>query len=488
MNLLHNKIFLIGTSVVIGIGIIAGSTYLVSSRTQHFNTTKVEQKDITENITATGKVEALDNVSLAFDKSGSVANVNVKVGDNVSAGQVLGSLSSDELYASLEGAQADLKAEQEKLSQLQGGSTNSSTEVTTANHKLLDSVQGGLTTADDAIRNKVDQFFTDPDTMNPKILFAFNDYDLKEKINNNRIKIEETLTAWHSMNATLSTDSVSNDDAEKARGYLTTIKNFLDDVSRAVNNFEPNNTLSQATIDKYKNDVAAARTNTNTALSNITSAQESLRGTSASGPVQETRVAKAQSAVDAIQSQINHTIIKAPISGVVTKAEPKVGEFFSAGTEAFALMTKDAFKIEIQIPEVDLAKITVDNKASITLDAYGTGNTFDAHVSAIDPAETVTNGVGTYKVTLLLDTKDTKIYSGMTANVTISARTSTNALVIPTRAIIRKGNDTFVLVTNPNSKEYSEQKITIGISNSNGLTEILSGVNEGDLVASFGNN
>ena len=104
MNLLHNKTFIIGGSILIGIGIIAGSMFLISSRTQHFNTTKVERKDITEKITTTGKVEALDNVSLAFDKSGSVARVNVKVGDTVNTGDTLGALSSDELYASLEGA------------------------------------------------------------------------------------------------------------------------------------------------------------------------------------------------------------------------------------------------------------------------------------------------------------------------------------------------------------------------------------------------
>lgn len=485
MNLLHNKIFIIGTSVVIGIGIIAGSTYLISSRTQNYNTVKATRTNITEKITATGKVSALDNVSLAFDKSGSVSQVNVKVGDVVYKGQTLGALSSDELRASLEGAMADLKAEQEKLNQIQGNTTTASTELITAQHKLYDSTQGGLTVSDDAIRNKADQFFTDADKMNPKILFAFNDYNLKEKINANRIVIEETLVKWRTMNSKITSDTITNADAEKARTYLMTIKSYLDDVSLAVNKFEPNDTLPQGTIDKYKNDVASARTNVNTALSNLTLAQESLRGTSASGPIQETRVAKAQSAVDSIQSQINHTIISAPFSGVVTKAEPKVGEFFAAGMGAFNLMTKDAFKVEIQIPEVDLAKIAVGNKASITLDTYGTGNTFDAHISEIDPAETVENGVGTYKTTLLFDTSDAKIYSGMTANINISTRNVTQALTVPSSAIITKGSDKFVLIQS--GKNFVEQKVTVGIVSFDNYTEILSGLNEGDTVATFGN-
>ena len=488
MNLLHNKTFIIGTSILVGVVIIAGATFLISSRSQHFATTKVERKDITDSITATGKVQALDNVSLAFDKSGSVARVNVKVGDSVSAGQTLGALSSDELYANLEGTQADLKAEQEKLSQLQSNSTDNSTELATAKHKLTDSIQGAFTAADDAIRNKTDQFFTNPDTSYPTITFAFDNNDLKEKINKDRITVGETLTSLKLMNSGMNADTVTNADAEKVRGYLTSIKSYVDEVADAVNDFKSNNTLSQTMIDKYKSDVAISRTNLSASLSNLTASQDVLRSTSANAPVQQTRVAKAQSAVDEIQSQINHTLITAPFAGVVTKAEPKVGEFFAAGTPAFALMTKDAFKVEIQIPEVDLAKIAVGDKTTITLDAYGTGNTFNAHVSAIDPAETVTNGIGTYKVTLLFDKGDSKIYSGMTANVEILAQTVSGALVVPSRAVIRRGNDKFVLVTELSGKNFAEHKITIGIANANGFTEILSGLNEGDLVASFGNN
>ena len=487
MNLLHNKKFIIGTSVVIGLIIISTTIFIASNRKETYSTTKASRMDITEAIKASGKVVPAENVTLAFDKSGTVARVNVKVGDQVYTGQTLASLSSDDLYANLEGAQADLLSAKAKLSQSENSTGDVSTELQTAKTKLLDSVLNGYTSADDAIHNKVDQFFDDPKTMNPKIVFAFNDYDLKEKINKDRLSIEETLTAWNNLNSKIDSNSITSVDSEKARTYLMSIKNFLNEVSTAVNAFEPNNTLPQATIDKYKNDVAGARTSINTAISSLTSAEDGLRSINANKPIQEASVAKAQAAVDNIQSQINHTIISAPFGGVVTKAEPKVGEVFSAGMPAFAIITKDGFKIEIQVTEKDLAKVSLGNKAQVTLDAYGTGEVFDAHISQIDPAETTVNGVGTYKITLLFDKSDSKIYSGMNANVNIITGSSTQSLVVTQSSIITKGNDTFVLVKNKENK-YEEKKVETGIIGSNGYIEIKNGLNEGDEIATFGSN
>ncbi len=487
MNLLHNKKFIIGTSLGIGAIIIVTTIILSSNIKSNYSTTKASKMDITEVIKSDGKVAPADNVTLAFDKSGTISRVNAKVGDTVYAGEVLASLSADDLYANLEGAEADLASAKAKLTQLETGVGDTSTELQTAKLKLYDAIVNGYTTTDDAISNKSDQFFEDPKTMNPKIIFAFNDYGLKEKINSDRIIVEETLKNWNALNASVTSDKITNGDAEKVRAYINTIKSFLNEVSSAVNAFEPNNTLPQTTIDKYKNDIATARMNINTVSSNLTLAQDSLRAVNASKPVQEASVAKAQAVVDNILSQINHTMIKAPFAGIVTKSEPKVGEVFSSGVPAFGIMTKDGFKVEVQVSENELAKISLNNEAKITLDAYGPENKFDATVSQIDPAETIVNGVGTYKVTLLFTKGDPKIYSGMNANVEIITKNSSQVLTIPSSAVITRGSEKFVLVENE-SKKFTEKKIETGILGSNGFIEIKSGINEGDVVATFGNN
>ena len=53
------------------------------------------------------------------------------------------------------------------------------------------------------------------------------------------------------------------------------------------------------------------------------------------------------------------------------------------------------------MPEADIAKVAIGDLASSTLDAYGSYVDFPAQVTMIDPAETVIEGVPTYKVTLV---------------------------------------------------------------------------------------
>jgi multidrug efflux pump subunit AcrA (membrane-fusion protein) len=102
----------------------------------------------------------------------------------------------------------------------------------------------------------------------------------------------------------------------------------------------------------------------------------------------------------------------------------------------------------------------------------------------IDPAATISNGIPTYKIVLQFDQSDDRIKTGMTANIVIINDKHDNALVIPSSAVISKSGESFVLASH--GGKTAEIKITKGIESSQGYTEILSGLNEGDKVATFG--
>jgi HlyD family secretion protein len=201
---------------------------------------------------------------------------------------------------------------------------------------------------------------------------------------------------------------------------------------------------------------------------------------------QQAKTAAAQAAVDTVQSQINHTIIRAPFDGVVTDVAHKIGEVVSAGTPTFTMITP-TLKVETQVPENAIAKINVGDKATITLDAYGSGTTFNAQVSQVDPAETVANGINTYKVTLEFLTPDTRVRSGMTANASIVTAEADSALAIPTQAIITHGTSTFVLIHGADG-QFVNTPVQTGITGSNGYTTITSGLTGDENIASFGSN
>ena len=89
---------------------------------------------------------------------------------------------------------------------------------------------------------------------------------------------------------------------------------------------------------------------------------------------------------------------------------------------------------------------------------------------------------------MVFDNKDERVRSGLTANISIRTNEKDNVLSVPTSAIITRGNDKFVLVKSPSTGKFAEQKVSVGINGINGYTEIVSGLNIDDEVASFGNN
>ncbi|MDE2188658.1 MAG: efflux RND transporter periplasmic adaptor subunit, partial [Patescibacteria group bacterium] len=176
--------------------------------------------------------------------------------------------------------------------------------------------------------------------------------------------------------------------------------------------------------------------------------------------------------------------LTSPIDGVVTQADPNVGEFIAAGQGGFAVQN-DNFKIEAYVPEADIAKVAVGNLASSTLDAYGAYTNFPAKVTMIDPAETVLEGVPTYKVTLVFVSPDSRIRSGMTANLEILTHQASDVLEIPYRAISQTATSTTVRLVSADGKSYTAVPVVTGLKGSDGTIEITSGLKVGDKVVTY---
>jgi macrolide-specific efflux system membrane fusion protein len=102
-KILDHKITLISLSVIVVGVIIVGGYFVFRPQTQHFNTVPATVTDIQESVTASGNIDSNQDVSLSFQKSGTVTAVNVAVGDHVYKGETLASLDNSDLEAQLQG-------------------------------------------------------------------------------------------------------------------------------------------------------------------------------------------------------------------------------------------------------------------------------------------------------------------------------------------------------------------------------------------------
>ena len=123
--------------------------------------------------------------------------------------------------------------------------------------------------------------------------------------------------------------------------------------------------------------------------------------------------------------------------------------------------------------------------ASDTLDAYGSFTDFPSQVTAIDPAETVLEGVPTYKVTLKFVNPDSRILSGMTANLEILTHEAAGVLEIPYRAVIITATSTMVRLLNPDGASYTTVPVVTGLKGSDGTIQVISGLKAGDKVVTY---
>jgi HlyD family secretion protein len=265
------------------------------------------------------------------------------------------------------------------------------------------------------------------------------------------VKVTDALNAW-SASLTGATAANASTIIAKASSNAAIIKDFMTLLAASVNSLSTANSgMSQSAINAFVATMNSGFSTLNAAIDLISSAQTGLNSAQSSYDLKlsgnsSQSIAAQAAKVAGARAALAQDILTSPIDGIVTRAEPHVGEFAAAGQSGFAVQNSN-FKIEARVPEADIAKISVDNLASSTLDAYGSYVDFPAKVTAVDPAETVIEGVPTYKVTLSFVQPDTRIRSGMTANLDILTRERRNVLKIPYRAVMKDGGaDTVRLV------------------------------------------
>ncbi len=181
------------------------------------------------------------------------------------------------------------------------------------------------------------------------------------------------------------------------------------------------------------------------AQSDLDSAQIAVDTMAAGVASQQASVTQSQAAVTQAQASVNqsqvnrdHTIILAPIDGIVTQRSVDVGQTVAASMSAPTLFVIAADLTEMQvnanIDEADVGRIRPGQHVTFRVDAYPTDN-FEGTVTQIRLQPVVVQNVTTYGTVITVPNKQLKLKPGMTANVKIEIAKRTNTLRIPNAAL-----------------------------------------------------
>lgn len=438
----------VGASAVSGRGAGGGS----------YRTATVAEQQVDQILRTVGSVEPVTQASVAFPVAGTVARVDVEVGQEVGVGQSLASLDVEDLTTALHGAEATLAQAELSLELALAGedpgtaaggapsggfgraaSSGTDAELRAAQQAVLDAqqaVDAAMSSAEAALANATQVCAEDATA---------------------------TTTTTSTADATTSADSAvceaaleASLDAQRA---LAAAQQQLIDASDELTalleeraNEEPSTPTSEpdapASTVPDSGGVPSGQSGLPSGGSTDLPSGEVSGAAASSSPSAEDLIAY-QKAVDAAalevvvaQHAVAQSTIVSPIEGTVASVGIAVGDAVTAGssTQAVVIVSDGGFEVTTSISVADLPDVAVGQAAEVVPD--GGGEAISGEVVRIGVAPEPSGS--TYALTIGLDGDTSALGNGSVASVAIVTESADAGLAVPTSAVRRTGDQATV--------------------------------------------
>jgi HlyD family secretion protein len=469
----------------------------------------VARRTVTASVTGTGNLVPMQQANVSFKVSGSLTEIDVRVGDHVAAGQVLARIDPTPEQNALAGAQANLAIAEANLQSAETPLTASQItqlrdNVANAQQQYNDTVaQVNATNTQDANQVIADQnqLTTDQQTLTFNALYQA----AKQTLTTDQATLQTTINQFNTDGCKSQTYPYSGacvadfTAVSSAQGKVSIDQAAVNGYTTQVNADQTK--LNQDTA-KQQADASSGQRSINQASASLTSAQDNLNTQTESKPNQilsaQAQVASAQAALQTAQQNLANTTLVAPMEGVVNSINGVVGETAITGlgttpeapgtqaplptsgaSSAFMVIGNvSAMEVVIPFAESDASRLTFNQDTMVTFDAVP-NLAISGHVVAVASAATVQSGVVNYYATVALNQTNPALKQGMTTNATVTVSKATNAIVVPNLSITRLGGQAYVNVF-ISGKEV-QTMIQTGVVGDQ-FTEVTGGLNEGAQV------
>lgn len=412
-------------------------------------TAPAERGNLVATIGATGSVRAIQSATLVWQTSGTVEDVKVNVGDEVSQDEVLATLELTSLPQSVILAMTDLQTAQDQLQEFKdayGDLGIAQAEQTLANAQ--DAVEYAQRYVS-SISNPGKQ--VDIDQAEANMVLA------REKLDQAREDYEPYANK-PANNTTRAT-------------YLLRFTQAQQEYDKAVRQYNAVASGSgSTTVSQAQADLAVAQ-------AELEKAQREYDDVLDGPTAQEQAAAEARVAAAEATLKLMH--VEAPFAGTITDAFPHEGDLISAGTVAFQLDNLEHVQVDVNVSEVDINRVEIGQDATITLDA-APDIEYHGKVVSVAMAGNVSEGAVNFRVTIELSDADEFVRPGMTAGVNVVVTELENVLLVPNRAVrVQNGVRVVYVLRNGSMQAVA---VTLGAS-SESYSEVTGGdLQEGDTI------
>jgi len=454
-------------------------------------------------VSGSGQVTALDQLDIKPKVSGDIIKVGVENSQEIKKGTLLVQIDDRDAQKAVQDAEINLENSKIALDQAQDDlkktyeeSFDKITDIFQDFRVIMPDLQNIF--FDDAISNyywNIDIYerytnYTESDEYD----IYYNSYHNTESLYEKNLPDYRLVSRFSDENTI---ESLIEETYQTTKAFSDTIQKINNLIQLYEESLKNQNLTINPIIDTYLSNLSAYTNKINTHLLDLVSAQQTIQTAPADIKSKELTVKQNESALSDAKEKLTDYSIYAPFDGVVAEIDVKNGDSVSANAVITTLITNQMIA-EITLNEIDVAKIKVGQKATLTFDALPE-ESISGKVLEIDSVGTASQGVVSYGVKIGFDTQDERVKPGMSVTADIVTDVKQNVLTLPNNAIKSQGNSKYVEFVEVSSDLKQkllasvsgvslpslpkQQSIETGISNDTS-TEIVSGLNEGDVVVS----
>jgi membrane fusion protein, macrolide-specific efflux system len=450
--------------VVVGVGWWGWSALHPAAAKTTTTTTVVSTGDVTSSVSASGTVISPGDVGVSPSVSAQINSITVKVGERVSAGQMLATLDNTSLFNALNQAKSSLA-----LAQLTYAQDKAAADQAIASAKK---------SLDDATTNaaaKNPTYKVTLDNAAAALSQAKSVYDSYSSFygpNGITLAWCATLNTINSTCTTLINDYNSYQSAQNS--YNNALANYNISLTSDTQTVENLTTAYNNTVATQKYTIAAFKAQHGITVDSPTAADFTVD----------------QAALALAQKNYDAAVVKAPVAGTIASISATVGQNAPTTSSStvgsvsglFVLTDVTALQVTASFSEADAAKLVAGQPTTFTFsalpDASATGK-----LLSVDLLPTVSSGATSYKATFTIDGKVSGLKPGMTVTATVLTGAAYNVLQVASAAVTTRGSGSFVnVITTKNGADViTRTPVVVGLKGDS-ADQIISGVKSGTKV------
>ncbi len=485
--------------VFVVLALIAGAIFAYTySKSKNVTYTTAFSKigSVSQTITAVATVVPSAQSVVDFATSGTVAAVDVKAGQSVSAGQVIASLDTSAINATLQGDNQILASDQLKYSNDVASETTTTTSPPTTlvnQGPSISQLQAQLVTSENSLSDALAQVSSlcGPTAQSTSGTLTSTATTTTTQVASGRSNSSTTQTSTSSsqVNGAYQVSGGSNSISTQANPTPTTTataQSCSSSIAAANADSEQVKALV-ASLSKAASSMTTASGGTPTgAQSTLTgrgSATATKPATSTQIAVDSANIALAEANVQAATTSLSLATLKAPISGVVAAVGLTPGQSVNgtSNTNQFVIVgSGSSYQANFSVSATQLPLIHLNQVASVTPDQ--TARSVKGYISSIGAISTTTSSASstaTYPITVVFSSNNLGNLSGGQAVVSIKVAYAANTVVVPTSAVTTNGNLSYV--TTLKGSSTSKVAVKVGVVGSI-YTQVISGLTQGQEV------